>query len=435
MNAGGGTLDTLATTTLTGTIVGPGGLTKAGLGVLILNIVSPQLAALTVSAGDLDLPVGGSLNVTGAATIGASGFFSVDGGLIIAGNFDNSGEIELLNGARLVGPVSNSGVLGGDGRITGALTNNSAGQVRVGTAETLHFATTSAGSNAGETEVIEGEIEFDGALTNSASTGLIFARDATLRFEGGLSNAGSVALSFGVSDLFGDITNNSAASIVVSGNGDATFIDDVVNNGILRTSAGSVSVFFGAVSGTGSFPGTGTVFFEGDLRPGASPAQISFGGDVVFGSFASVAIEIGGLTPGTQHDKLVIANQASLDGALNVTLIDGFVPTGGDSFTIMTYASRVANFSAMTLPTVPGLRMRLRVDATSATILANFKGDMNCDGLLSVNDIPPFSQAVTDPAGYGLAFATCDILIGDMNDDGIVDGRDISGFTQALLAN
>jgi hypothetical protein len=41
------------------------------------------------------------------------------------------------------------------------------------------------------------------------------------------------------------------------------------------------------VSGTGDFSGGGTVYNEGDLRPGHSPAAISFGGKLVLGSSSS----------------------------------------------------------------------------------------------------------------------------------------------------
>ena len=101
----------------------------------------------------------------------------------------------------------------------------------------------------------------------------------------------------------------------------------------------SAAVFFGALSGNG-VSGTGHVFIEGDARPGFSPGTMAFGGDVSFSPAATLDIEIGGATPGTQHDRVTVADSATLAGTLAVNLMDGFVPTPGQQFTIMTYGSR-----------------------------------------------------------------------------------------------
>lgn len=394
LQSGGGTIETLGLTTLTGPISGTGALTKSGLGTLVLNSASLSLSALTISAGDLQVPAGGSLDVTGTTTVGTAGFFAVDGGLITAASFVNSGEIELLNNARLVGPVVNSGVLGGHGRISGPLTNALSGQVRVGMNESIHFDIVSASSNAGLIEVIEGEIEFDGALTNAASTGLIAARDAALRFNAGLTNSGSVALSFGVSDVFGDITNQPGASIVVSGGAEVTFYDDISQNGTFRVrqigSSTSVAVVLGAFTGSGGTTGGGDIFFEGDLRPGNSAATVTFGNNIALGAGTSLEIEVGGTLPGTQYDQVHVAGQLLLDGTLAVSLLDGFVPLVGNSFDILDWATLTGTFDVLQLPTLSG---GLTWDTD----------ELYTTGILTV-------------ASAG--------LVGDYNANGVVDGAD-----------
>jgi hypothetical protein len=40
-------------------------------------------------------------------------------------------------------------------------------------------------------------------------------------------------------------------------------------------------------------------------------------------------------------------------GTLNVSLIDGFIPQVGDSFTVLPYSSRSGGFNALNLPWVP----------------------------------------------------------------------------------
>ena len=110
----------------------------------------------------------------------------------------------------------------------------------------------------------------------------------------------------GTANIVGDVTNSATGRIISGGGGAMIFYDDVINNGEIRTSTNGFTVFFGSVSGSGTFTGTGTVNFEGDLSPGSSPAMVSFGGDVVFGADAMLQIELGGITPGSGHDKLVV---------------------------------------------------------------------------------------------------------------------------------
>src|SRR5688500_10882760 len=84
-------------------------------------------------------------------------------------------------------------------------------------------------NNAGTISLVGGQMQFNAAVTNSASTGLIYARDGIVRFLGGLNNNGSLAVAFGATDVFGDVVNGAAGRIIVSGGGQATFYDDVTN--------------------------------------------------------------------------------------------------------------------------------------------------------------------------------------------------------------
>jgi len=61
-------------------------------------------------------------------------------------------------------------------------------------------------------------------------------------------------------------------------------------------------------------------------------------------------------------------------------------------------------------------------------------GDLNCDGAVNVFDIDPFVLALTDPAGYALAFPACDVMNGDTNQDGDVNVFDIDPFVALLTS-
>ena len=116
----------------------------------------------------------------------------------------------------------------------------------------------------------------DGSFTNN-SAGRIQGRNAFLEFDGGLTNSGQVQLTFGTSDVFGDINNTNTGSLINSGGGNVTYFDDIVNNGEVRTSIGSQSVFFGNYTGNGVLTGSGANQFEGGFSPGASQ---SFPGNI-----------------------------------------------------------------------------------------------------------------------------------------------------------
>ena len=116
-------------------------------------------------------------------------------------------------------------------------------------------------------------------------------------------------------------------------------------------------MFFGAVSGAGPFTGTGTVYFEGDLRPGNSPAVVTFAPQIVFSPSNVLTVELGGRVAGTGYDKLVFTNtgasQLTWGGTLVIELINGFTPAAGDAFDVFDFdpARATGTFGAITVVT------------------------------------------------------------------------------------
>jgi len=85
-------------------------------------------------------------------------------------------------------------------------------------------------------------------------------------------------------------------------------------------------------------------------------------------SGGSLNIQLGGTTVGTQYSQLAVANGASLNGTLNVKLINGFVPVIGNVFTILTTSARTGTFSTVNLPTLSGAHFVINYSATSVTL-------------------------------------------------------------------
>ena len=323
-----------------------------------------SLKSLTIGAtqsgiAELQLQASGQISVNGAVTITPLGRLNVAGVL------------------SATGAVTNSGVIVGSGQVAGQLINAASGEVRVNAGSALRF-TGALNANAGTIDVTSGEVEFTQGLVNQPSTGIISARDATLRFGAGLTNPGALALVSGTSDVFGDIVNT--GSITITGGTapstyTAIFHDDVLQNGTLTVSASggtrSAAVFLGSFGGSGGITGGGDVFFEGDLRPGNSPASVTMGTSVFFGPQAHIAMELGGALPGTQYDHLVFLGSIGLNGTLDVTLINGFNPQAGSSFDLFDFnpAIKTGSFGAVNLPGLqPGLSWDTSALQTLGTI-------------------------------------------------------------------
>jgi hypothetical protein len=118
-------------------------------------------------------------------------------------------------------------------------------------------------------------------------------------------------------------------------------------------SEGSSAVFFGAVSGSGSYTGIGSLFFEGDLNPGNSPGFVDVEGDLTLGTSSHTLMELGGLLRGDEYDAFDIGRSLFLDGALEVALYDLgsglFAPQLGDSFDLFSAETISGGFDLLTL--------------------------------------------------------------------------------------
>jgi hypothetical protein len=350
-----------------------------------LNVEGGQL----VVAGIVD--VGGSMSTTPGSLVWGSGGYAIT----TVGGITNGGEIDLgayslyLEG----GPITNSGVIRGFGRVEVPITNEAGGEIRGESGQLTQF-TGAQNTNAGAIYLGNGSLEFYGSLANE-STGLIAGR-GELRVKGGLTNRGSIALSGGFSDVYGDLVNEGAGSrIIITGASITTFFDDVSTDGTVQIGAECGAVFLGSLSGTGGTSGPGTAYIEGDLRPGNSPATVSFGGSVMLGPTANLEIELGGTTPGSEFDVIKIAGTAALDGTLRVKLINGFVPKLGDAFSILTCNSRTGDFGKyLGLDLGGGLALEPGFDAAGTLTLtvtestgARFtRGNVNADDRLNIAD-------------------------------------------------
>jgi uncharacterized repeat protein (TIGR01451 family) len=108
----------------------------------------------------------------------------------------------------------------------------------------------------------------------------------------------------------------------------------------------------GTLNGAGSITGD-VINSGGNVSPGMSPGTISITGNYTQGAGGTMTIELGGTSAG-QYDLLNATGTATLDGTLNVSLINSFTPANGDSWQPFTFASRTGDFATKNLPTFLG---------------------------------------------------------------------------------
>ena len=400
-------------------------------------------------AGDtLEVLDGYNLAVTGSTTVETggtlrlgSGTFSSslilvesDGTVNLLVDYSNLIEMNLVGPTSLVAgaPLINESLIHGNGRIESRLNNSSIGELRTVSNNRLHFIAT-GNSNDGEINILDGTIEFDADLINRP-TGFI-AGHGNLIVNQGLSNSGVMAFSGGNTAILGDVDNQAGGIIVTSGSATTTFFDDVVNNGIeIRTNSGSATVILGLASGSGSYTGTGEVFMDGDLRPGNSPASLSFEGNLSLGSLTTTEIEIGGLEAGSEYDQLAVAGDLSIGGFLNVLLVNGHELGSGQQYEIADVAGDLYGLfdgfgEGDVVGTFDGTDLMITYTGGDGNDVVLFTeneillGDVNLDGAVNLLDIEPFIVLLS--SGEFQAEADC-------NEDGAVNLLDISTFIDLL---
>jgi autotransporter-associated beta strand protein len=137
--------------------------------------------------------------------------------------------------------------------------------------------------------------------------------------------SGPAALTkIGAGDLtLAAVNTHTGATIINAGR---LLVNGSITNSALTINAG------GTLGGSGTV--AGVMVAGGILAPGNSPGLLSTGSVTTSNPSSSFAFEIGGLTPGTQHDRISTTGSIGLDGSLVVTLTNSFVPAEGNVFPI-----------------------------------------------------------------------------------------------------
>jgi len=108
----------------------------------------------------------------------------------------------------------------------------------------------------------------------------------------------------------------------------------------------------GLLSGAGNI--SANVSNGGQVAPGSGVGLLTISNTVpqTYSSTTNslVTFQIGGLDPITGHDQLRINSTAALEGTLRAELANGYVPTGGNVYTVMTFTARSGIFTNFSFP-------------------------------------------------------------------------------------
>ena len=188
---------------------------------------------------------------------------------------------------------------------------------------------------------------FEGTATESLSSGAEVFSDAVRVFgEAAEATQDATAQPWVLSlpstqpvDALLEPAPSPTLNLLQSGAHDLALLGDLAGSGALWVAPDA------ALKGSGYFIGDLTV--EGMLSPGYSPGVQNVS-NLTLTSSATTVFEIGGNTAGTGsgfYDQINVSGLASLDGTLQIALIDGFRPQDGQVFNVLNFGSYSGAFA------------------------------------------------------------------------------------------
>ncbi len=361
------------------TFVNQGTLTKTGgLGPAIFASAFDNSGTVNVNSGQMEFTGGGTssgtLNVVANAGVEFGGGMHVyDGSSSISGAgtvIFSGGSVDIGGGYTVTGPTQinggtanfnvatsipsldlSAGALGGTGAIAITSDLTWTGGQQIGTGATTIASSASLDISGIEAKTLTRTLNNDGAATwsemgdiDDAQSGALINNSGSFSiqpagsfaFTGNFANAGTIAILSG-EVIFGQSFTQTAGLTNLSG-GNVQFGQTASFNGGELIGDGTIS---GSISNSGA-----------TIRPGGSGAAgtLTLTGDYTQIAGGILDVEIGGSTAGTTYDQLVIGGTATLGGTMTAAFINGFTPTAGDIFTVLTSSIRTGTFATVNAP-------------------------------------------------------------------------------------
>src|ERR1019366_75252 len=302
-----GTATLASSCNLTGTTLNIGG---AG-GVVLYNSAG-SVAVVNLTAGTLGT-LGGinPVTVTGPLTLGGgkvtNALVNAGGGLAINGNV-------TISGAKLVNPGTAIWSAGNIIGVNGAVISNLLGATFINT--------------------------FDGNAGVGAGATPLFVNAGTFQKTGGTAALGATSIDFQfINTGTVEVQTNTLRYAINQQTAGLTLLD----GGGLDAQAQPLQLLGGSLMGTNliTVANTQNVVNSATINPGLPLGELDISGNFQQTASGTLNIELGGYSAGTNFDLVTVTGGgaggvATLGGALNVTLTNGFSPTNGAAFTFLT---------------------------------------------------------------------------------------------------
>lgn len=287
-------------------------------------------------SGPINIQTGATLNYT-ASGAGLSG--PTTGG----GTLNNFGTIDLAPTPSVFAP------LGGFYMLNSVVTNagtidiqNDGGFIEAGTINNSGTFEKTAGTGTSTADLAGASST---SLVTFNNTGSVVVSSGSLAFLGNITQLAGTTLSGGTWTVSsgsaidfptGDSITTNQATVTLTGAG-ATFPALAA----LSANAGSLTLSGGATfSTTGDLANTGTI----TVGPAST---VTVAGAYSQSAAGTLDVQIGGTTASGQFGALASTNPVSLDGTLGIALANGFNPTAGATYPVLTFPSETGAFATI----------------------------------------------------------------------------------------
>ncbi len=355
-----GTLEFRYTSTFGGSIAGsttlqfPAGThTLDGVTVVGSGITRINGAAVNTSNAGAIVAAGSTLQLS-SGTLGGLGPLTVNGTLSCTGGTITGGGALTVNGLLSFGSGADITL---DGR---TITNAGTGVSLRTPGQDMYFRSNAVLANTGTFE-----FQADNALYLADVSAAQFTNSGIVRKTG---TTGSTGIDISFKNM-GTVSAESGTLNFTRGYTQTTG-NTVLSGGSITTNT-MLGIDGGMLSGNGTI--NGNVSSKGETSPGSSPGTLTITKNYTLDATSSLRIELAGLNPGTGFDQVQASGSNAnvvLDGALNVELLNGFMPILGNSFIILSAANGTisGNFTSTLFPLMPGLDFQVVVGPKTVTL-------------------------------------------------------------------
>lgn len=335
---------------------GPNSSAKLSGGMLVADTAGGSFS-LTNNAGHRNIQLGTdvpTIDVIGGNTVTIGGVISSDDTLvtsIVFGSASSNGTISLTG----------TNTYTGDTRIAGGrLSVNSA--TSLGSTSGNYKVVFSGNSTLNTTANIATSRYYDiysgvtGTIETDASTTL--THNGTIAGAGNLRKAGAGTLTISGTSTYTGATTISAGTLLLDATGSIASSSginlgtagsqgtlDITAKSAYTLNAGQTLTGYGTVNiGTGK-----TLTIAGNLAPGNSPGITTITGGLALTGTSGTTMELGGLTVGTEYDRVVVSESLAFGGTLNIVSINGWNINQAATYDLFNFASSSGNFTSVTV--------------------------------------------------------------------------------------